>query len=73
MEHIAAGNCTGRPRLEILDLAPGLLGVAVAAIYVVDDEGRVVVAGPFESSREAVRWIERTAPERAASANPADA
>lgn len=50
--------------MELLDLWPGEHGVAVPGIYVLDDEGEEVLAGPFRSEREAVGWIEATVPER---------
>lgn len=51
--------------MELLDLWPGEYGVAVPGIYVLDDDGEEVLAGPFRSERDAVGWIERTVPQRA--------
>ena len=45
-------------------LTPPRSGVRLSGIYVLDDEGKRVLAGPFMSPREAVRWIEMTAPAR---------
>ena len=59
------GRSMGQCGLEVLDLAPGQLGAKAAGIFVVDDEGAGILAGPFASGREALRWIERTAHQRA--------
>ncbi len=50
--------------MELLYLSPPRSGVRLSGIYVLDDEGERVLAGPFMSLREAVRWIEMTAPAR---------
>lgn len=46
--------------MEILQLAPADFGVPVAGIYVIDDDGEDVLAGPFGSESDALLWIART-------------
>ncbi len=50
--------------VELLYLSPPRSGLRLSGIYVLDDEGERVLAGPFMSPRDAVRWIEMTAPAR---------
>lgn len=50
--------------MELLYLFPPRSGVRLSGIYVLDDEGEQVLAGPFMSPRDAVRWIEMTVPAR---------
>ena len=52
--------------MELLDLAPSQLGVTDSGIYVVDDDGAQVLAGPFTDETEALAWIEQTHPDRCA-------
>jgi hypothetical protein len=54
--------------VEVLDLTSEQEGAPVPGIYVIDDEGVGVMAGPFLNEAEALRWIERTAPQRIAAA-----
>ena len=46
--------------MEILELSPGELGVDSAGVYVVDDGGRHVLAGPFATEIAALVWINLT-------------
>lgn len=50
--------------MELLSLRWGEHGVAVPGIYVLDDEGEEILAGPFRTEADAVGWIEATAPLR---------
>lgn len=50
--------------MELLYLSPPQSDVQLSGVYVLDDEGERVLAGPFLSSRDAVRWIEMTIPAR---------
>ena len=43
--------------MELLELTPSELGVTIVGIYVVDDDGAHVVAGPFETGDAALAWI----------------
>ena len=47
--------------MELLHLSPPQHGVHLSGIYVLDDEGDQVLAGPFAAPRKAVLWIEMTA------------
>ena len=44
--------------MELLLLEPPDYGVRTIGIYVIDDDGIGVCAGPFESEVAALRWIE---------------
>ena len=44
--------------MELLLLEPPDYGVHTIGIYVIDDDGICVFAGPFESEAAALRWIE---------------
>ena len=46
--------------MELLELDPPQLGVLAAGIYVIDDDGAQVLAGPFADETEALAWIGRT-------------
>ena len=59
--------------MELLHLSPPHLGVRLPGIYVLDDEGDRVLAGPFAAAREAVTWIEMTAPARRAATKRSEA
>lgn len=50
--------------MELLYLSPPRSDVRLPGIYVMDDDGERVLAGPFMATRDAVRWIEMTAPAR---------
>lgn len=50
--------------MELLYLFPPRSGVRLSGVYVLDDDGERVLAGPFKNPRNAVRWIEMTAPAR---------
>ena len=43
--------------MELLDLQPPDYGVHSKGIYIIDDDGLSVFAGPFESEAEAIAWI----------------
>lgn len=43
--------------MELLQLEPPDYGVLTSGIYVIDDDGTDVIAGPFESETAAVAWI----------------
>lgn len=44
--------------MELLDLLPPDHDVQTAGIYVIDDDGNHVLAGPFHSEAEAIAWID---------------
>jgi hypothetical protein len=43
--------------MELLDLQPPEYGVHGTGIYIIDDDGRHVCAGPFGSEATAIAWI----------------
>ena len=43
--------------MELLDLQPPDYGVCSTGIYIIDDDGLRVFAGPFESEAAAIAWI----------------
>ena len=43
--------------MELLDLQPPDYGVRSTGIYVIDDDGLRVFAGPFESESTVIAWI----------------
>ena len=43
--------------MELLDLPPPDYGVHSTGIYIIDDDGVRVFAGPFESEASAIAWI----------------
>jgi hypothetical protein len=45
--------------MELLDLQPPDYGVHSTGIYIIDDDGVRVCAGPFESEVAAIAWIIR--------------
>jgi hypothetical protein len=45
--------------MELLQLEPPDYGVLTTGIYVIDDDGISVCAGPFESEVAAIRWIDQ--------------
>ena len=45
--------------MEVLELDPPQLGVAEAGIFVADDDGTTILAGPFQHETEALAWIEK--------------
>jgi hypothetical protein len=55
--------------LEVLNLRVGQFGASVKGIFVLDDGGDVIMAGPFASAADALRWIEHSMPDRVASAS----
>jgi hypothetical protein len=44
--------------MELLQLEPPHHNVRISGIYVIDDDGTEVIAGPFESETAAINWIE---------------
>jgi hypothetical protein len=46
--------------MELLELDPPDLGITTAGIYVVDDDGAQILAGPFPDETDALAWIEQT-------------
>ena len=40
--------------MEVLELDPPQLGVAEAGIFVADDDGTTILAGPFQHETEAL-------------------
>ena len=59
--------------MELLYLSPPWLGVRLGGIYVLDDDADRVIAGPFVTTRDAVRWIEATVPARRAATKRTEA
>ena len=45
--------------MELLLLEPPDYGVPIPGIYVIDDDGTNVVAGPFVSETAAIAWINK--------------
>jgi transposase len=56
----AASNSREVRTVQLLDLVPSELGVRAAGVYVVDDDERHVLAGPFAHAADALAWIEAT-------------
>jgi hypothetical protein len=50
--------------MELLELTPPDFGVERSGIYVLDDNGTLVLAGPFSDEAAALTWIEQTRAER---------
>jgi hypothetical protein len=44
--------------MELLELDPPSYGVTTRGIYIVDDDGEQVFAGPFDSEIAAIAWID---------------
>jgi hypothetical protein len=45
--------------MELLDLQPPHYGVHITGIYIIDDDGIRIFAGPFESETAALNWLEQ--------------
>jgi hypothetical protein len=45
--------------MELLQLKPPDYGVRIMGIYIVDDDGIGVCAGPFDSETAAIGWIDQ--------------
>jgi hypothetical protein len=43
--------------MELLQIEPPSYGVHSSGIYIIDDDGTGVLAGPFQSENAAVEWI----------------
>jgi len=50
--------------MELLNLSLNQFEVTIPGIYVMNDEGIGVIAGPFVNESEALFWIEHTVPVR---------
>jgi hypothetical protein len=57
--------------MELLELTPPDFDVERGGIYVLDDDGDRVLAGPFSDEDAALAWIERTGAERSTKLVPA--
>jgi hypothetical protein len=44
--------------MELLELDPPSYGVSTHGIYIIDDDGEQVFAGPFDSEIAAIAWID---------------
>jgi hypothetical protein len=44
--------------MELLELDSPSYGVSTSGIYVIDDDGEHVCAGPFDSEIAAIAWID---------------
>ena len=44
--------------MELLELDPPGYGVSTRGIYIIDDDGKQVFAGPFDSEIAAIAWID---------------
>ena len=45
--------------MELLHLEPPDYGVRTMGIYIIDDDGIGVCAGPFDSETAAISWIDQ--------------
>jgi hypothetical protein len=45
--------------MELLQLEPPDYGVRATGIYIIDDDGLAVFAGPFDSETAAISWIDQ--------------
>jgi hypothetical protein len=45
--------------MELLQLEPPDYGVRIMGIYLIDDDGIGVCAGPFDSETAAIGWIDQ--------------
>lgn len=43
--------------MELRDLAPPDFGVVAPGIYIIDDDGLCLLAGPFDAETAAIAWI----------------
>ena len=48
--------------MELLELNSPSYGVSTAGIYIIDDDGEQVCAGPFNSEIAAIAWIDLQRP-----------
>ena len=44
--------------MELLELDPPSYGVSTRGIYIINDDGEQVCAGPFDSEIAAIAWID---------------
>jgi hypothetical protein len=44
--------------MELLELDPPSYGVSTRGIYIIDDDGEQIFAGPFASEIAAIAWID---------------
>jgi hypothetical protein len=58
---VLARGCqsTDGESMELLELMPPEFGVAEAGVYVIDDDGTGIYAGPFDDDAAALGWIEQ--------------
>jgi hypothetical protein len=49
---------TREETVELLELDPPSYGVSTRGIYIIDDDGEQVFAGPFDSEIAAIAWID---------------
>jgi hypothetical protein len=54
----AADNSHGGT-MELLQLEPPDYGVRAMGIYIIDDDGIGICAGPFDSETAAIGWIDQ--------------
>jgi hypothetical protein len=59
--------------MELLELVPSQLGVGVAGVYVIDDDGACAIAGPFKDEDDALAWIRQTQESRRLNGDPTGA
>jgi hypothetical protein len=45
--------------MELLELVPPEFGVAEPGVYVINDDGAGIYAGPFDNNAAALAWIEQ--------------
>ena len=45
--------------MELLQLGPPEYGVRTVGIYIIDDDGTGICAGPFDSETDAIGWIDQ--------------
>ena len=45
--------------MELLQLEPPNYGVHIKGIYIIDDDGLAVLAGPFDSETAAIHWVDQ--------------
>ena len=55
---VATDNSHGGT-MELLQLEPPDYGVCTMGIYIIDDDGIGVCAGPFDSETAAIGWIDQ--------------
>ena len=56
---VAADNHQTGELMELLLLEPPDYGAHSTGIYIIDDDGLTIYAGPFDSETAAIRWIDQ--------------